>query len=57
MVRSYLPRFNRYAEKFDEGLISGILSEFYNSDYITVEKSCRGTGDKSCLYKSFPIKQ
>ena len=42
---------------FDEGLFSGMLSEYYDSDFITIEKSCWGTGDKSCFFESFPIKQ
>ena len=37
---------------FDEGMLSGILKEFYGRSYITREINCWGTGDESCVFKS-----
>lgn len=39
---------------FDEGLISGILSSFFKKEFITKEWRCWGTGEKYCLFKSYP---
>jgi uncharacterized protein len=41
----------------DEGIISGILSSFYQKTYITKEVGCWGTGEKSCFFKSVALKE
>lgn len=37
---------------FDEGMLSGILREFYGRSYITRELNCWGLGDESCVFRS-----
>lgn len=40
---------------FDEGLISGILSSYFNTEFETKEIGCWATGEKSCIFRSSPV--
>ena len=40
---------------FDEGLISGILSDYYGIEFETKEIGCWATGEKSCIFRSAPV--
>jgi uncharacterized protein len=40
---------------FDEGLISGILSDYFQVEFETREIGCWATGEKSCIFRSAPV--
>ena len=40
---------------FDEGLLSGILSDYFKVEYETKEIGCWATGEKSCIFRSAPV--
>ena len=39
---------------FDEGLISGILADYFGEEFVTTEIGCWATGEKSCIFRSSP---
>jgi uncharacterized protein len=40
---------------FDEGLISGILTDYFKLEFETKEVGCWATGEKSCIFRSAPL--
>ncbi|MFC1614867.1 V4R domain-containing protein [Gemmatimonadota bacterium] len=40
---------------FDEGLISGILTDYFKLEFETKEVGCWATGEKRCIFRSAPM--